>query len=170
MQENAVLLVLVMLARSQLSGILLLMNEYISAETTGEEAAVHIASLKDLIEHGDNSEAGHLHEQLNIAGFGALTLEAYGYSSAERPPVERATLMDTLGLTSAQLGVLELSAEGLTGSEIAETLFVSEKTIKNHKHRIYAATGARTLVEAVIIGFQAGMSIPKKNIGHRRHQ
>lgn len=39
-------------------------------------------------------------------------------------------------LTPRQRQILELVAEGETNREIAEALYISEKTVKNHRYRM----------------------------------
>jgi DNA-binding NarL/FixJ family response regulator len=44
-------------------------------------------------------------------------------------------------LTERELGVLELIAEGLTNSAIAERLVVSQRTVETHVRQIFAKLG-----------------------------
>src|SRR5699024_5400835 len=54
-----------------------------------------------------------------------------------------------LGLTPREGEVMALVAKGSTNAEIAQRLFLSEKTVKNHINRIYAKLGSATRTEAV---------------------
>jgi ATP/maltotriose-dependent transcriptional regulator MalT len=47
-----------------------------------------------------------------------------------------------LGLSKRETEVMELIAAGVSNGEIAQRLFLSEKTVKNHVNRIYAKLGA----------------------------
>ncbi|TQM74306.1 helix-turn-helix domain-containing protein [Thermopolyspora flexuosa] len=47
-----------------------------------------------------------------------------------------------LGLSKREAEVMELIATGCSNGEIAQRLFLSEKTVKNHVNRIYAKLGA----------------------------
>jgi Bacterial regulatory proteins, luxR family len=49
---------------------------------------------------------------------------------------------------------------GLTNSEIAVHLVLSESTIKTHVSRVLAKTGPRDRVHAVIIAYDAGLVRP----------
>ena len=51
-------------------------------------------------------------------------------------------------------------AAGLTNSEIAEDLCLSESTIKTHIGRILAKIGARDRVQAVIFAYDTGLVRP----------
>lgn len=47
-----------------------------------------------------------------------------------------------MGLSKREAEVMELIATGYSNGEIAQRLFLSEKTVKNHVNRIYAKLGA----------------------------
>lgn len=47
-----------------------------------------------------------------------------------------------MGLSKREAEVMELIATGFSNGEIAQRLFLSEKTVKNHVNRIYAKLGA----------------------------
>lgn len=53
-------------------------------------------------------------------------------------------------LTRRELQVLELLAEGLYNKEIAERLFISEKTVKNHVSSIFKKIGVSDRTQAAV--------------------
>jgi DNA-binding NarL/FixJ family response regulator len=53
------------------------------------------------------------------------------------------------GLSGRERGVMDLIARGLSNRAIAEELYLSEKTVKNHVNRIYAKLGVTTRGEAI---------------------
>ncbi len=56
---------------------------------------------------------------------------------------------DTVALSAKQLETVRLVAQGLTNSEIAKRMFVSEATVKWHVKQILAKTGSANRTEAV---------------------
>jgi LuxR family transcriptional regulator, maltose regulon positive regulatory protein len=57
----------------------------------------------------------------------------------------------TADLTKRETEVLSLLSRGLTNSQIAKRLFISESTVKVHVHRILAKLGAKTRLQAALI-------------------
>ncbi len=62
-----------------------------------------------------------------------------------------------LGVTRRELEILELIARGLSNREIAETLFVSENTVKTHSSRLFDKLSAKRRTQAVQIGKELGL-------------
>jgi DNA-binding NarL/FixJ family response regulator len=57
---------------------------------------------------------------------------------------------DRYGLTRREQDVLELLSEGLSNAAIAHRLLLTEKTVKNHLHHIFAKLRVSTRMEAVL--------------------
>lgn len=58
---------------------------------------------------------------------------------------------ERFGLSTREREVMDLIAAGKANVAIAEELYLSEKTVKNHVNRIYAKLGVTTRTEAVAI-------------------
>lgn len=65
------------------------------------------------------------------------------------PPVRfsGAPLADAYGISKREEEVVRLVCQGLTNQEIADALFISLKTVKDHNYRIFQKTGVRNRVE-----------------------
>jgi DNA-binding CsgD family transcriptional regulator len=57
--------------------------------------------------------------------------------------------LDGFGISKRELEVIQLICQGRTNQEIADALYISLKTVKDHNYRIFQQTGVRNRVELV---------------------
>jgi DNA-binding NarL/FixJ family response regulator len=74
------------------------------------------------------------------------------------PGTTRPAALDKL--TDRETEVLKLLARGLSNSEIANTLFLSEATIRTHVSRILAKLDLRDRTQAVVVAYESGLVQP----------
>ncbi|NLY10203.1 MAG: response regulator transcription factor [Firmicutes bacterium] len=65
--------------------------------------------------------------------------------------------MSAQNLTPREREVLKLIAKGMTNSEIAETLFISKHTVKNHVSNIYRKLGADDRTQIALLAIRKGL-------------
>ncbi len=81
-----------------------------------------------------------------------------------RPPLGgKPRPSDLNTLTSRETEVLRRIAGGLSNIEIADSLFVTEATVKTHVNRILAKLGLRDRTQAVVYAYEAGLVEPGRN-------
>jgi DNA-binding NarL/FixJ family response regulator len=97
--------------------------------------------------------AGYLLKDVGRAELvAAIRRVAAGESLLDRPPLEGAIL-----LSQRELEVLSCMAREMTNREIANTLFLSENTVKTHVSHILAKLGALDRAGAVLRAWRQGL-------------
>jgi predicted ATPase/DNA-binding CsgD family transcriptional regulator len=99
---------------------------------------------------------GHSWEEALVQGHAMGLEEAIEYALSKEEPSATTSSSTTrhsspssapehpAGLTPREVEVLELVAEGLTNSEVAERLFLSPRTVQRHLNSIYHKLGVRS--------------------------
>jgi DNA-binding NarL/FixJ family response regulator len=62
-----------------------------------------------------------------------------------------------INLTKRELEILQLIAEGFTDAEIAEKLFISQRTVNGHRASLIAKTGSRNTVNLLTYAIKNGL-------------
>ncbi|MET9370421.1 response regulator transcription factor [Streptomyces griseoflavus] len=68
-------------------------------------------------------------------------------------------------LTAREREVLLLTARGLSNTEIAEQLFISEATVKTHLNRTMTKLDLGSRAQAVVVAYESGLVIPGGSAG-----
>ena len=62
------------------------------------------------------------------------------------------------GLTAREVEVLRLVAQGRSNREIADELFIAEKTARNHVERVYTKLGVNNRTQASFAAIDRGLA------------
>lgn len=60
-------------------------------------------------------------------------------------------------LTDRELQILQMLADNCTPAEVAERLFISPKTVRNHLTKVYDKLGVSSRSAAIVVGLQQGL-------------
>jgi DNA-binding NarL/FixJ family response regulator len=94
----------------------------------------------------------------------AITKRLIGEFARQRPrPNHSENALPAL--TRRETEVLRLIAGGLSNTEIAERLVVTEETVKTHVSRVLSKLGLRDRTQAVVAAYESGLVVP--GIGER---
>jgi DNA-binding CsgD family transcriptional regulator/tetratricopeptide (TPR) repeat protein len=130
---------------------------YHAAYTRFRQAECIVAADGDRESARSPLEVAHL----TASALGAEPLRAAIESLARRARIKIAAVdIDTTphGLTAREIDVLEVMSTGATNRQIAETLFISEKTASVHVSNILRKLGASTRGEAVAAARRQGIA------------
>jgi DNA-binding NarL/FixJ family response regulator len=73
-----------------------------------------------------------------------------------QPPKQQPEQSD-VNLTKREMEILQLIAEGFTDAEIADKLFISQRTVNGHRASLIAKTGSRNTVNLLTYAIKNGL-------------
>lgn len=126
--------------------------------------AAHLAAAVRLVNTGDALLAPSITRRL-VERY-ATTHKADQASPARHPATAPAAVRpasihrDLAPLTPREREVLALMGRGLSNTELADTLTLSEATVKTHVARIFAKLALRDRAQAVILAYETGLVTP----------
>jgi DNA-binding NarL/FixJ family response regulator len=89
-----------------------------------------------------------------------VTRRLIGEFAQMRPEPDAAPVAALATLTPRETQVLRLVAEGLSNTEIAARLVVTEETVKTHVSRVLSKLGLRDRTQAVVAAYESGLVVP----------
>lgn len=126
--------------------------------------AAHLAAAVRLVNTGDALLAPSITRRL-VERY-ATTHEADQGDPARHPTTAPAAARtasihrDLAALTPREREVLALMGRGLSNTELADTLTLSEATVKTHVARIFAKLTLRGRAQAVVLAYETGLVTP----------
>ncbi|MGW4695646.1 response regulator [Kitasatospora cineracea] len=136
--------------------------------------AAHLAAAVRLVDTGDALLAPSITRRL-VERFATATATATATTTSTststgdpdpaRPPGTPAAPRRLHALTPRELEVLALLGRGLSNTELAGALTLSEATVKTHVARIFAKLGLRDRAQAVVVAYETGLVTPGSRPG-----
>jgi len=103
----------------------------------------------------------HLAAAVRLVNVGdALLAPSITRRLVERFTAAPAVHRELTGLTPREREVLTLLGRGLSNTELADALTLSEATVKTHVARIFAKLGLRDRAQAVVVAYETGLVSP----------
>jgi HD-GYP domain-containing protein (c-di-GMP phosphodiesterase class II) len=109
--------------------------------------------LEQPLDSGD--AANQLRQEARAGHLDADSVEAVLAAAGHR--VSRRSTASA-GLTTREIEVLRLVAQGRSNREIATELFIAEKTARNHVERLYAKLGVNNRTQATLAAIDRGLA------------
>ena len=96
-----------------------------------------------------------------LSNLGGLFMDSKGLSLTQAAPPSgqsaTATKSSVQELTTRQVTIIELMADGLTNAAIAKQVLLSESTVRQETIRIYRVLSCHTRTEAIVKARAAGL-------------
>jgi DNA-binding NarL/FixJ family response regulator len=111
-----------------------------------------------------DAPAGDLVDAVRITARGGVWLDprvARRVMGSLRRPGASEPARSVEPLSDREVEVLRLVASGANNTEIAETLFLAERTVKGHISAIFLKLGVRDRAGAIIRAYDAGIVVPR---------
>ncbi|GHD50237.1 DNA-binding response regulator [Streptomyces mirabilis] len=130
--------------------------------------AAHLAAAVRLVNTGDALLAPSITRRLVERYATARDAEEAGPAHRLTTSAAARTLAvhrDLAPLTPRELEVLALMGRGLSNTELAGALTLSEATVKTHVARIFAKLALRDRAQAVVLAYETGLVAPGGSAG-----
>lgn len=99
----------------------------------------------------------------------AAVMETFAHSPGAEPPATPAVpaprphlgkMRERSPLSARELEIVQLVAQGYKNKEMAEKMFISEQTVKNHLHNIFDKLSVSDRLELALYAIHKGLHLP----------
>ncbi|MCX7603307.1 MAG: response regulator transcription factor, partial [Bryobacteraceae bacterium] len=89
----------------------------------------------------------------------AAVMRQFAAATAETQPVQ-GRVRERSPLSAREREIVMLVAQGYKNKEMAEKMFISEQTVKNHLHNIFDKLGVADRLELALYAIHKGLHLP----------
>lgn len=90
----------------------------------------------------------------------AAVMRQFASPSSEPAPVQGGRVRERSPLSAREREIVALVAQGYKNKEMAEKMFISEQTVKNHLHNIFDKLGVSDRLELALYAIHKGLHLP----------
>jgi len=90
----------------------------------------------------------------------AAVMRQFASPSVEPQPVHGGRVRERSPLSAREREIVALVAQGYKNKEMAEKMFISEQTVKNHLHNIFDKLGVSDRLELALYAIHKGLHLP----------
>jgi len=90
----------------------------------------------------------------------AAVMRQFASATAEPAPVQGGRVRERSPLSAREREIVALVAQGYKNKEMAEKMFISEQTVKNHLHNIFDKLGVSDRLELALYAIHKGLHLP----------
>ncbi|MBT2439403.1 response regulator transcription factor [Streptomyces sp. ISL-36] len=121
----------------------------VHGEFTADELVTAVHDVRAGRAHFTPTAANALVGVVRATAHGGMGPSLWGPMEFPRTTSQVQRNVGQFGLSGREAEVMDLIASGLSNRQIADTCFISEKTVKNHINRIFAKLHSTTRSEAI---------------------
>lgn len=90
----------------------------------------------------------------------AAVMRQFASPASESYPVQGGRVRERSPLSAREREIVALVAQGYKNKEMAEKMFISEQTVKNHLHNIFDKLGVSDRLELALYAIHKGLHLP----------
>ena len=117
------------------------------------------AGVKGFLVKNINKETLHKAITTVAGGGNYYSEELFNFFTRKFHPKQESKNEDAIRFTAREKEILQLLSEGLSNKEIAEVLYISERTVVGHKSNMLAKTGCKSAISLLAYALRSKLII-----------